>query len=130
MNISSLSTWLNAAWSRVGGDILIIQTFRNVIMSASVLASAALVTLMGVLAASSHLQQPAILIIGLCLLLASSASLSVLSIVTFARLGFNIQLDSANTEQLAKRLLFGLRLIQSSACGLVLALILAALFII
>jgi hypothetical protein len=127
MNIMRLINWLSFTASRAGGDILAIQTFRNAIMSASVLASATLVAFMGVLAIASKLHSMAAVV--LSLILAASASTSILSIVTFARLGFTPHNDSAILEQTAKQLLLGLRLIQTSAVLLISALILAALLV-
>jgi hypothetical protein len=128
MDQASLTQWFNVVWARAGGDILIVQTFRNAIMSASVLASATLVTFMGVLAAASHLHKPTALMIGL--ILAISASGAILSIVQFSRLGFSMQLGTIDSAHIAKRLLFGLRLIQLSAGLLICALLLAAILFI
>lgn len=127
MNTIQLIHWLNFTRSHTGGDILVIQTFRNAIMSASVLASTTLVAFMGVLAVASKLHQPEALI--LSLILATSASTSLLSIVTFARLGFTTHNDAIALQKIAQQLLLGLRLIQISTLFLISALILAALLI-
>jgi hypothetical protein len=53
MDFKELIHWLEEQRGQPGGNITVVQTLRNAIMAASVLASAALVALMGVLATSS-----------------------------------------------------------------------------
>jgi hypothetical protein len=69
---TSLQDWLSAMASRPGGDILAVQTLRNAIMAASVLASAAMVALMGVLA-TAHLHHRSIAITAALVLAISTA---------------------------------------------------------
>jgi membrane protein YdbS with pleckstrin-like domain len=124
MTTNHLTVWLNAVFSRLGGDILVVQTIRNAIMSASILASAGLVALMGVLAVASHWHRLYAFVIAV--LLATCVSLSIAAIVQFSKLGFSVQFQVANHDQAAERVLIGLRLVQISATLLAFALILAA----
>ncbi len=125
MNVSTLSTWLNAALSRSGGDILVVQTIRNALMAASVLASAALIALMGVLATTAHLHSIKSTALGL--LLASCSGLALWSAVKFSKLGFSVQFNVASYLEMAKNLLFALRLLQASAAMVATSLVLAAI---
>ncbi len=119
-----LKTWLSSVLARPGGDILAIQTLRNAIMSASVLASAALVALMGVIAAAPHMMKW--LNASLAILLAISASVAVWAIVRFASFGFVLQNDAVVIEALAKHMARALKFVKASASLLMLALCFAA----
>ncbi len=125
MNTLKLQRWLTTVLARTGGDILLIQTLRNVIMSASVMASAALVALMGVLASQAYLNLS--VVSSVAGLLCASAILSIAAIVQFSKLGFSLQFEASSHSTLASSLLLGFRLIQSSAAVLALALLVATL---
>jgi hypothetical protein len=91
-----LYDWLASLENRQGGDILAVQTLRNTLMAASVLASAALVGLMGVLA-TAHLHHKwssasaaAMLVI--------SAAYSLRALWTLSRAGFEIRLENRTTS--------------------------------
>ena len=120
-----LHDWLANMASRPCGDILAVQTLRNAIMAASVLASAAMVALMGVLA-TAHLH-PRLYAIAASLALAVSAAAAVVAIVRLARAGFEFQLAAAAHGELAADLLGALRAIAVSATLLSLALFIASL---
>jgi hypothetical protein len=120
-----LHDWLASMATRPGGDILAVQTLRNAIMAASVLASAAMVAIMGVLA-TAHLH-PRMFGIVAALFLAVSAAAAVVAIVRLARAGFEFQLASAAHGELAADLLAALRAIAVSATLLSLGLIVAGL---
>jgi len=111
--------------SRPGGDILAVQTLRNAIMAASVLASAAMVALMGVLA-TAHLHQRGFVMTA-ALILAISTAAALVAIVKLARAGFEFQLTSAAHGELAADLLAALRAIAISATLLSLALFVAGM---
>jgi Protein of unknown function, DUF599 len=125
MTHSHLKAWLDSVLARPGGDILAIQTLRNAIMSASVLASAALVALMGVIAAAPHMMKW--LNASLAVLLAISASVAVWSIVRFASFGFVLHNEAVVAESLAKHISRALQHVKTSASLLMVALCLAAL---
>jgi hypothetical protein len=125
MNVLTLSAWLNAVLSRSGGDILVVQTIRNALMAASVLASAALIALMGVLATTAHLHSIKSTVLGV--LLASCSALALWSAVKLSKLGFSVQFNVANYKEMAHTLLFALRLLQTSAVMLAISLLLAAI---
>ncbi len=118
-----LHDWLASMATRPGGDILAVQTLRNAIMAASVLASAAMVAMMGVLA-TAHLH-PRMFGIVAALVLAVSAAAAVVAIVRLARAGFEFQLASAEHGELAADLLAALRAIAVSATLLSLGLLVA-----
>jgi Protein of unknown function, DUF599 len=120
-----LHNWLASMSNRPGGDILAVQTLRNAIMAASVLASAAMVAVMGVLA-TAHMH-PRMYAIAAALMLAISAAAAMLAIVRLARAGFEFQLASAAHEELGADLLVSLRAIAVSATLLALALFVAGL---
>jgi hypothetical protein len=124
MNVLTLSAWLNHVLSRAGGDILAVQTLRNALMAASVIASAALIALMGVLAASAHLPAARSLVLGL--VLASCSGLALWAAVKLSKLGFSVQFNAANYAEMAESLFFALRLLQASAVLLTMSLLLAA----
>jgi hypothetical protein len=111
--------------SRPGGDILAVQTLRNAIMAASVLASAAMVALMGVLA-TAHLHHRWFVITS-ALILAISTAAALVAIVKLARAGFEFQSTSAAHGALAADLMTALRSIAISATLLSLALFVAGL---
>lgn len=122
---SSLQDWLTNMASRPGGDILAVQTLRNAIMAASVLASAAMVALMGVLA-TAHLHHRMFAVVS-ALTLAVSTAAALVAIVKLARAGFEFQLASAVHGELAADLMAALRGIAISATLLSLALFVAGL---
>lgn len=119
-----LALWLSTVCKRPGGDILAVQTLRNALMASSVLASAAMVAMMGVLA-TAKLHHPAVSLVA-ALLLAASTSCALVAIVRLARAGFELQLDPAVPDTLAAALLSALRYTQSSAWLLAVSLLTAA----
>lgn len=117
----SLADWLNTVGARPGGDILAIQTLRNALMAASVLASAALVAMMGVLA-TTHLHAvkwPLMVAAGL---LVGSALGSLRSVWELSLLGFQLQFQGGQSGMVAKRLGHALSQIRLAGVLLVLAL--------
>lgn len=119
-----LAQWLGSVSQRPGGDILAIQTLRNALMAASVLASAAMVALMGVLA-TAQLHNRNISLVA-ALLLATSTAFAVVAIVRLARAGFDLQFDQATHEQLAANVQSALTFTQTAAWLLTLSLVTAA----
>ena len=118
----SLNSWLASVIQRPGGDILAVQTLRNALMAASVLASAALVGLMGVVA-TAHLHSvrwPSVLAAALLVLSAMGALKSVWEL---SLIGFQLQFQGTQPNGVAKRL--GLALSQIRGAGMVLVLALA-----
>jgi hypothetical protein len=89
----SLRGWLLSLQHRPGGDILAVQTLRNSLMAASVLASAALVGLMGVLA-TAHLH-PRWSSASAAALLVCSMGFSLRTLWTLSSIGFDLQIDSS-----------------------------------
>jgi hypothetical protein len=87
-----LFDWFASLHRRPGGDILAVQTLRNAIMAASVLASAALVGLMGVLA-TAHLH-PRWSSASAATLLVVSAMFSLRALWTLSAAGFDLRLTS------------------------------------
>jgi Protein of unknown function, DUF599 len=122
---TSLQDWLSGLGQRSGGDILAVQTLRNAIMAASVLASAAMVALMGVLA-TAHLH-PRLFAMGAASLLVLSTAAALLAIVKLSRAGFEFQLAGSAHEELAAGLICALRAIAVSAVLLSAALLVAGL---
>ncbi len=89
---TTLIDWFASLQNRPGGDILAVQTLRNALMAASVLASAALVGLMGVLATSHlHARWSAA---SAATLLVVSALCSLRALWTLSAAGFDLRLDS------------------------------------
>jgi Protein of unknown function, DUF599 len=88
---TTLTDWFASLQNRPGGDILAVQTLRNSLMAASVLASAALVGLMGVLA-TSHLHARWSTASAATLLVVS-AMCSLRALWTLSAAGFDLQLD-------------------------------------
>jgi Protein of unknown function, DUF599 len=89
---TTLIDWLASLHNRPGGDILAVQTLRNSLMAASVLASAALVGLMGVLAtAHLHARWSSA---SAATLLVASAICSVRALWTLSAAGFDLRLGS------------------------------------
>jgi hypothetical protein len=89
---TKLNHWYSALQNRPGGDILAVQTLRNSLMGASVLASAALVGLMGVLA-TAHLH-PRWTVSGAAMLLVVSAACSLRSVWLLSAAGFDLRADN------------------------------------
>jgi Protein of unknown function, DUF599 len=117
----NLTDWLTAVGLRPGGDILAIQTLRNALMAASVLASAALVAMMGVLA-TTHLHTikwPSMVAAGL---LVASALGSLRSVWELSLIGFQLQFQSGQLGAVAKRLGHALGQIRIAGVLMVLAL--------
>lgn len=112
---------LESVGKRSGGDILAIQTLRNALMAASVLASAALVAMMGVLA-TTHLHAnkwPSM--VAAALLVASSLG-SLRSVWEMSLIGFELQFQGGPSGAVAKRLGHALGQIRIAGVLLVLAL--------
>jgi hypothetical protein len=122
---TSLQDWLSSLGQRSGGDILAVQTLRNAIMAASVLASAAMVALMGVLA-TAHLHHRSFAV-GAAFLLVVSTAAALLAIVKLSRAGFEFQMARPAHEELAASLISALRAIAVSATLLSAALLVAGL---
>lgn len=130
---NTLIDWFASLQNRQGGDILAVQTLRNSLMAASVLASAALVGLMGVLAtAHLHARWSSA---SAATLLVVSAMFSLRALWTLSAAGFDLRLDapqaSNGTAQtpsppevspLVQDLVLALRSIRWSGVLLVLAL--------
>ena len=115
----NLTDWLSTVGQRPGGDILAIQTLRNALMAASVLASAALVAMMGVLA-TTHLHTirwPSMVSAGL---LVASALGSLRSVWELSLIGFQLQFQGGQPGAVARRL--GHALGQIRIAGVLLAL--------
>ena len=87
-----LIDWFTSLENRQGGGILAVQTLRNALMAASVLASAALVGLMGVLA-TAHLH-PKWSSGSAAAMLVISAAYSLRALWTLSRAGFEIRLEN------------------------------------
>jgi Protein of unknown function, DUF599 len=130
---SSLAEWFASLHNRPGGDILAVQTMRNALMAASVLASAALVGLMGVLAtAHLHARWSSA---SAATLLVVSATCSLRALWTLSAAGFDLRLGAsplagdtpekpnpAPTSPLVQELTTALRAIRWSGVLLILAL--------
>jgi hypothetical protein len=121
----NLTDWLASINQRPGGDILAIQTLRNALMAASVLASAALVALMGVLA-TANLQAIRWPSITASALLVASAMVSMRSVWELALIGFHLQFQAGPATGVAQRLGRALGHIRLAGMLLVLALACAA----
>ena len=130
---TALTLWVASLHNRLGGDILAVQTLRNALMAASVLASAALVGVMGVLAtAHLHARWSAV---AAASLLVVSAGCALFALWTLSSAGFNLRLGalpdaSAPTDDKAAlwvhQLSWALRAIRWSGVLLILALAAAA----
>jgi hypothetical protein len=107
------------------GQITVVQTIRNAIMSASILASVALIALMGALA-TAHSQNSRWILLSIALLVLS-ATCSAISISFLARLSFQTQFKHVHFELSANRLRHALNLIRGSAGLFILALVVAAI---
>ncbi len=129
---TTLIDWFASLQNRPGGDILAVQTLRNALMAASVLASAALVGLMGVLA-TSHLHARWSTA-SAATLLVISAVCSLRALWTLSAAGFDLQLDTpkdegaspATASTLVQDLTMALRAIRWAGVLLILALAAAA----
>ena len=121
----NLTDWLASINQRPSGDILAIQTLRNALMAASVLASAALVALMGVLATFNlhTIRWPSVTAAAL---LVTSAMVSMRSVWELALIGFHLQFQTGPTTVVAHRLGRALGHIRVAGMLLVLALACAA----
>jgi Protein of unknown function, DUF599 len=130
---STLTDWFASLQNRPGGDILAVQTMRNALMAASVLASAALVGLMGVLAtAHLHARWSSA---SAATLLVVSAMCSLRALWTLSAAGFDLRLGGspmagstpdqpgqAASGRLVQELTSALRAIRWSGVLLILAL--------
>ncbi|TDR30182.1 DUF599 family protein [Hydromonas duriensis] len=124
MNREHIENWIRHLIEQGSGDITAVQTLRNAIMAASVLASAALVALMGVLA-TAPLHQPIAVAVAAGLLVLSSF-FSIRTIWLLAALSFQVQqLDKTPSEK-AQRIMDALNAIKYAAIFLTLALSVAA----
>ncbi len=127
---TTLIDWFASLQNRPGGDILAVQTLRNSLMAASVLASAALVGLMGVLATSHlHARWSAA---SAATLLVVSAMCSLRALWTLSAAGFDLRLDgkkdgsASAPSPLVRELTTALRAIRWAGVLLILALAAAA----
>ena len=125
MKESELIHWLDHVGHEPGGAIIIVQTIRNAIMSASILASVALIALMGALATAHSKADWAIL--STIVLLVLSATCSAISIGLLARLSFQTQFKDVSLDVSAQRIRHALSLIWGSVLIFILALSVAAL---
>lgn len=130
-----LQYWIDTLSHRNSDDvyILVVQTLRNVIMSASVLLSATMIVLMGVFSITFfHQYQHSSFTIGAVFSLLFSIVASLLAIVKSSQLGFQFQLSkSVLHEPFIINLIVALRAICMSAILLLWALfLLIALFFI
>lgn len=130
---TTLIDWFASLQNRPGGDILAVQTLRNSLMAASVLASAALVGLMGVLAtAHLHARWSSA---SAATLLVVSAMFSLRALWTLSGAGFDLRLgvphasgseaqmpNPSEASPLVRDLVLALRSIRWSGILLVLAL--------
>lgn len=128
MDKERITSWLEQLLQSPSGGITAIQTLRNAIMAASVLASAALVALMGVLAAASTNRLESI--IGAILFLLASCFYSIRTIWLFASLSFHLQQHDQKTSETARAIISALNALRASAVLLTLALLTAAVGII
>jgi hypothetical protein len=125
MKNSEIAQWLEHVSQQNQGQITVVQTIRNAIMSASILASVALIALMGALA-TAH-SQTSYWILASIALLVLSATCSAVSISFLARLSFQTQFKKVHFEVSANRLRHALNLIRGSAALFILALSVAAI---
>ena len=107
------------------GQLVVVQTIRNAIMAASILASVTLIALMGALA-TGHSQNGYWILVSIALLVLS-ATCSAISISFLARLSFQTQFEHVQFELSAGRLKHALNLIRGSALLFISALVVAAL---
>ena len=125
MKNSDIAQWLEHVSQQNQGQITVVQTIRNAIMSASILASVALIALMGALA-TAHSQNSRWILLSIALLVLS-ATCSAISISFLARLSFQTQFKHVHFEISANRLRHALNLIRGSAGLFILALVVAAI---
>lgn len=125
MKEAELIHWLDRISRDAGGAITIVQTIRNAIMSASILASVALIALMGALATAHNKADWAIL--STIILLVLSSTCSAISIGLLARLSFQTQFKDVSFNLSAQRIRHALSLIWSAVVLFILALSVAAL---
>ena len=125
MKNSDIAQWLEHISQQNQGQITVVQTIRNAIMSASILASVALIALMGALA-TAHSQNSRWILVSIALLVLS-ATCSAISISFLARLSFQTQFKHVHFELSANRLRHALNLIRGSAGLFILALVVAAI---
>jgi hypothetical protein len=124
MDFKELIHWLEEQRGQPGGNITVVQTLRNDIMAASVLASAALVALMGVLATSSL--HPRLTVASATGMLVLSCFFSLRTIWMLALLSFQLQQLDRTAQYVGKKLGHALLFIRVSAVFLFLALSAAA----
>lgn len=124
MNKNNISKWLQQMSLHSGGAITVVQTLRNAIMAASVLASASLVTLMGVLA--SVATHPLSHLLAAIVFVLLSCFCSIRTIWLLAVLGFQAQQPEEELPATAKQIGYALTCIKISAISLFLALSAAA----
>lgn len=118
-----MKQWLEHTREQQGGHITIVQTIRNAIMAASVLASAALIAFMGSLAAAGINQSMTIGISAVILVI--SCFFSIRSIWMLASLSFQIQQPTRDNGKASDRLIQALGYLRISAGFLFLALVVA-----
>jgi hypothetical protein len=124
MDKQETQNWLKALMQQPNGNITIVQTLRNAIMSASVLASAALVALMGVLATSGLYNIWSVAVAVLCLL--ASGGFSMSAIWRLSALTFKIQQAEGSAGKSAQNLVSALYALRAAAVFLFLSLCAAA----
>ena len=102
-----LEQWLQTVAERPGGDILAVQTLRNAIMVASVLASASLVAMMGVLA-TAHLHHRGASMAA-AVLLVCSVAFAIHALARLSVAGFDMQFTRSGFETVAHKVQTGLK---------------------
>lgn len=134
MNPQSLSLWLRSISGQSGHEILVVQTLRNALMVASVVASTSLVAIIGVISVgrafpggSAPLSMYAHGAINLAsIILAVALTEALLSLRTLARAGFSSAVSKSQTggdelsdaDKYAHYLAGALRQLSRAAIGL------------
>lgn len=124
MNRTDIEAWLKKVNEQSNGDITAVQTLRNAIMAASVLASTALVALMGVLATILSNTIFAAAAAAGCLVL--SCFFSLRTIWLLAALSFHLQQLDLHRQNTAQQIASSLNAIRYAAVFLTLALAVSA----
>lgn len=125
MNTIEIKHWLEQLSQLNQGQLVIVQTIRNGIMAASILASVTLIALMGALATAHN--ESNIWILSSIALLVMSATCSAIAISNLARLSFQTQFEHIHFDTPAARIRSALNLIAAAALLFILALTVAAM---
>lgn len=124
MDKQETQNWLTTVMQQPHGNITVVQTLRNAIMSASVLASAALVALMGVLATSASYNFWSVTVAVICLLISGFFSMS--AIWRLSALSFRIQQEDGSIGKSAQNVVSALHALRAAVVFLFLSLCAAA----